>query len=849
MYFKKNSILFFFLLALLTANYSWAQTDVAPTITATGNQIYCPLTPMKVVTSFNITDPDDTTVSAFYIQISEGYKIGEDKLMLPFGTNPNITTSWSASEGKLTLKSSSATPATYIDIITAVKDVVFESSSLTVSGIKKISFTIGDANYLPKTGHFYEYVPSLGITWQNAKTAAEARTYYGLKGYLATITSTEEAQLSGKQAAGAGWIGGSDAAVEGTWRWVTGPEAGKSFFFGDPNGIYDGGTTVGSNIPFAFWNNGEPNQAGDEDYTHVTAPGVGNPGSWNDLSNTGNPSGDYQPKGYIVEYGGTPGDPILNLSASTTISVAAITATTPATRCGVGILNLMATATTGATVLWFDAATSTTPIFSGPNYAPVLSATTTYYVLASANGCVTGQRTAITATVNPLPVIQSSIEFKNCDEDGIADGFTDFNLNEVSPIITNNDASLTVSYHLTASDANASPGVSPINPVPFNNADATANTVYAKVQNTFGCFSVSTVKLSVSSTLLPVGFNYELSACDKDANADGFFAFNLNEASTVFINKLPSGQPLSIHYYRTLDDAQLELNEIPPANYINETKDSQILYVRIETNNDGNCFGIGPFLTLTVQQIPQFEVNPTAIVCLNLPPIMLETFNPQENYTYQWTDAAGEIISTDSFAEVSLPGIYTVIANSDLNCESFPKTVTVSASVVATITMNDIVVVDDSENNSITINKSGLGIGDYEFSLNAPLGPFQDKPYFENLVPGTYTLYVNDKNSCGVAALDIAILGFPKFFTPNDDGQNDTWKVLGNDTNNIQISAIYVYNRFGKLVADVDLTGDGWDGFYNGERLPASDYWYLVKFTDQFGDYREKRGHLSLIRR
>lgn len=837
MYFKKHSILFCFLLAVFLTNYSWSQTDVAPTITATGNQIYCPLTQMKVVTSFNITDPDDTTVAAFYIQISEGYKSG-DKLTLPVGTNPNITASWSASEGKLTLKSSSAAQATYADIIAAVKNVVFESSSPTVSGEKKFSFTIGDANYLPSTGHFYEYVSALGITWQNAKTAAEARTYYGLKGYLATINSAEEAKLSGEQAAGAGWIGGSDAAAEGVWKWVTGPENGTVF--------WNGGIT-GTTPNFAFWNTSEPNNLGDEDYAHVTAPGVGKPGSWNDLSNTGSTSGDYQPKGYIVEYGGSPGDPVLNLSASATISVATITATTNDTRCGAGTLNLSASATLGATVLWFDSSTSTTILHSGTNFTtPILSAIKTYYVLASANGCVTGQRTIISATVNPLPIIQSPIEFKNCDEDGIADGFTDFNLNEVTSIVTNNDASLTVTYHLTASDANTSASANPINPVPFNNA--TANIVYARVQNSFGCISVSMVKLSVSSTLLPAGFNYELAACDRDANVDGFFAFNLTQASTVFINKLPAGQPLSFHYFRTLNDAQLEQNEIPSTNYTNETKDSQILYVRVENNNDGNCFGIGPFLTLTVQQIPQFEVNPTAIVCLNLPSITLETFNPQGNYTYQWKNDTGAVISNDPSAEVSSAGIYSVIATS-LNCESFPKTVTVSASDLATITMNDIAVVDDSDNNSITVNNTNLGIGDYEFSLDAPFGPFQDETYFENLIPGTYTLYVSDKNSCGIAALDIAILGFPKFFTPNDDGQNDTWKVLGNDTNNIQISAIYIFDRFGKLVAEVDLNGEGWDGFYNGERLPASDYWYLVKYTDQYGDYREKRGNLSLIRR
>ncbi|MCF6223250.1 MAG: hypothetical protein L3J34_05930 [Flavobacteriaceae bacterium] len=98
---------------------------------------------------------------------------------------------------------------------------------------------------------------------------------FGLKGYLATISSQDESKLTGEQSAGAGWIGGSDAATEGEWKWVTGPENGTIFW----NGL-SGGSTPN----FAFWNTGEPNQAGDEDYAHITDPSVGILGSWNDLT-------------------------------------------------------------------------------------------------------------------------------------------------------------------------------------------------------------------------------------------------------------------------------------------------------------------------------------------------------------------------------------------------------------------------------------------------------------------------------------------------------------------------------------------------------------------------------------
>jgi hypothetical protein len=169
--------------------------------------------------------------------------------------------------------------------------------------MKEFSIVLAEANYLESTQHYYEYIPALGITWSAARDAAALRTFYGLQGYLATLTLPEEADLLGKQSSGAGWIGASDATAEGVWRWVTGPEAGTQFW----NGGAGGTTTAPFN--YANWNNGEPNNSGDEDYAHINAPGTGFDGSWNDLSNTGAGSGDYQPKGYLVEYGGMAGDP------------------------------------------------------------------------------------------------------------------------------------------------------------------------------------------------------------------------------------------------------------------------------------------------------------------------------------------------------------------------------------------------------------------------------------------------------------------------------------------------------------------------------------------------------------
>ena len=371
--------------------------NAAPILQATGNQVYCPQTSLPIVTNMSITDTDDVGIAAMYIQISSGYVFGQDVLTLT-GIHPTITSSWNATEGKLTLSGTSGDP-TYLQFKAAIESVVFTNSAINPSGQRIFSITVGQANYLESTDHYYQYIPNTGISWTNAKNAAAASTYYGLQGYLATITTVEEVQISGVQASGAGWIGGSDEANEGVWKWVTGPELGTTFW----NGVVNGSTPN-----FAFWNANEPNNQGEEDYAHVTAPGVGQPGSWNDLSNVGASSGNYQPKGYIVEYGGMPGDPILQISTTSIITIPVITNVTNATRCGSGSVTLQAISNIGSlgTINWYTTPNGGTPIYTGNSFnTPVLNATTDYYVDAFPVGCTLGNRVQVTATIKPVPVI------------------------------------------------------------------------------------------------------------------------------------------------------------------------------------------------------------------------------------------------------------------------------------------------------------------------------------------------------------------------------------------------------------------------------------------------------------
>ena len=303
---KKKLFLFYIFWILFYQLHS--QSSSAPELSANESQFYCPRTEQPIVNNFTIQNNGENSAKAIYIQISSGYERNRDQLIFKGDAN-KINSSWSISEAKLTLTGIGGVDVPYLDLVEAVKSVSFYSSSPNPTNNKSISISLGNANYLPSTGHYYQFISDLNITWTEAKAAAENKNYYGIKGYLVTIMSSDESKLAGELSAGTGWIGGTDEEEEGVWKWASGPEKGTVFWSGNING---------STSNFAYWNNDEPNNCCQgEDYAHITDNSIGISGSWNDLPNQTQSSGAYQAKGYLVEYGGMPGDPILKISTST----------------------------------------------------------------------------------------------------------------------------------------------------------------------------------------------------------------------------------------------------------------------------------------------------------------------------------------------------------------------------------------------------------------------------------------------------------------------------------------------------------------------------------------------------
>ncbi|SHF81107.1 Ig-like domain-containing protein [Flavobacterium defluvii] len=532
-----------------------------PVVKATGDQLYCPQNTIKIVTDFTIThDPAETGTKAVYIQISSGYSSGFDQLMLSNpASHPNVTTSWDATAGKLSITSPTGADVLYADLVNAVKDVVFTNPSASASGTKTFSITIGNANYLPSTQHFYLFVPSIGITWTSAKAAAEASTYYGLKGYLATILSQDEAQLIGEQASGTGWIGGSDAETEGVWKWVTGPEAG----------------TV---MTYTFWNSGEPNNLGDEDYAHITQPGVGIRGSWNDLSNTGSltPGDAYQPKGYVVEYGGMPGESPLEIAASTKITIPVATpGANPNPVCDSGTFTFTATATAGATISWYDAAVGGNVLGTGNTYTtPTITSTTTYYVDA---GCASNRK-SVTATVNTTPAnpIAGQSTYSNCGPGSVT--------------ITAS-SNIGIINWFTASSG----GTSIFTGTSFTTPTISTNTTYYAEASNSGCVNPNRAAVNIEIYTPPVVNDETVALCQNqtvtlDAGVSGMRYLWSNGATTqttvvsqggTYTVDVTSPSPENCTSRKTV---VVEEHEVPEIDRIDVNGTRAIIYLKKETS-------------------------------------------------------------------------------------------------------------------------------------------------------------------------------------------------------------------------------------------------------------------------
>ncbi|MEM6517235.1 MAG: T9SS type B sorting domain-containing protein, partial [Bacteroidota bacterium] len=92
----------------------------------------------------------------------------------------------------------------------------------------------------------------------------------------------------------------------------------------------------------------------------------------------------------------------------------------------------------------------------------------------------------------------------------------------------------------------------------------------------------------------------------------------------------------------------------------------------------------------------------------------------------------------------------------------------------------------------------------------------------------------------GETEQEVYLMYYPKFFTPNGDGYHDYWQLYSADkeSNN----RLFIYDRYGKLLKELNSKEVRWDGSFNGRRLPSSDYWFRLERENG----KQYTGHFSL---
>ena len=491
----------------------------------------------------------------------------------------------------------------------------------------------------------------------------------------------------------------------------------------------------------------------------------------------------------------------------------------------------------------------------------------------------------ITLHVDLLP-IANHIQIEVCDddlEDEDSDGQIEFNLLDYISLITDGATGVEVEFYETEAAAEAGLGNAGADfiatPEAYINILNNPQAIFARVLNPISeCDAIAIVNLHVNPNPTPLsnqqivdtlGNEGVMEECDGNVDGSGAIseqvaAFDLTQWEIAILNG-ESG--VSAGYYTSFDDAAVGANAIANPTAYTNTVNPQTIYVSVI--NDG--FGINPITdgtgcyTIVEFQlfVPVPEVSVIAdkeVICVDafgVPltdttlPLLTATAGPQnlDLYNYQWSlNGAAIAGATNQTLEATVPGDYTVTVSgpTDLDCIAVSQVVSIEVSGVPQGFDANVSTLAFADSHEIVATATSTIPGIvFWYSLDGGT-PTMDGT-FTDVSPGLHIVTISDGKNCWSKDEQVTIIDYPHFFTPNGDGINDTWAIIGQE--GIPISQIYIFDRFGKLLAQLDPDGAGWDGTYNGNQMPGSDYWFKIIYIEGADStQKELKAHFSLKR-
>ena len=248
------------------------------------------------------------------------------------------------------------------------------------------------------------------------------------------------------------------------------------------------------------------------------------------------------------------------------------------------------------------------------------------------------------------------------------------------------------------------------------------------------------------------------------------------------------------------------------------------------TPNDGQC---ALDTTMTVTVIEEIEPEFTQIdpICIGqiISPLPQVSNN---NITGAWSPTLNNLETTT----------YTFTPENG-QC-SYLTTMTIEVGTFSPISITASNISNDFDSNQIISVTASGGSGNYEFQLDG--GSWQSNSIFE-YVTGCeeHIVAARDVDGCIFETeTSVMIMDYPKFFTPNYDGYNDTWNIKCLEDN--PLAKVSIFDRFGKLLLSFKPTQNDWDGTFNGQLVPTSDYWFVASYLNSDGTETQFRSHFTL---
>jgi gliding motility-associated-like protein len=474
----------------------------------------------------------------------------------------------------------------------------------------------------------------------------------------------------------------------------------------------------------------------------------------------------------------------------------------------------------------------------------------------------------IEIVVYPAPVINplgQPFAYTLCEDDSANPGFSAlFSLQDVTENLwdlTNGSADtiiplldpdadpaqdlndFSVTYHL--SEAEAEDGINPLSP---GYIAANGEILFIRITNTgTDCYNtgdIAQVQIVIEPRpAIAMDDPDDLPAVCADTvdnPLSGTFDLTVQDE---LINPDTSGDTFVV-YYAGIDDFNAGVPVEDPANFVSSTSPVTIYaqVVNALTLCESSTF---VSFDIFVEPLPVVDISPFdgSIVCIDaqqnvinneVSPPSIDTGLSDEEFSFVWSvDGTVDPSLSGAVIDAVRPGVYSVqVTNILTGCSIVSNTAEVIQNTPPDFILTALT---PSFSGTHVIEVSAItGSGDFEFQLDdgpwESLAPGQTTIVYTGLAPGQHIVRGRDNGGCGIIERSIMLIDYPPFFTPNQDGINETWNIssLSDQPN----AKIYIFDRYGKLLKQISPAGEGWDGTYNGNLMPSQDYWFRVEFEE-----------------